>query len=223
MKADASREFYSWDLIDEINKGLEVLDYIRIEKIINKELDRIREYEYGEHGVMIYMSLLSILFSYFEKLGRNMDDMFGKEFHPYSIINNETSYIKQRQFICTCYKNAIDYQLKHRDTKSSQIAKQAKSYIENNYGNPDLSIADLSKELLVNQTYLRRMFKDEYQMTISDYITKYRMEKARDLIKNCNNKLSVISYEVGYNDTSYFSKCFKKYFGYLPSDIANAQ
>lgn len=223
MKGEASREFYSWGLIDELNKGLEVLDYSRIEKIINKELDRIKEYENSEHGAMIYMSLLSILFSYFEKLGRNMDAMFGKDFHPYSIINNEASYIKQRQFICSCYRKAIEYQLKHRDTKTSQIAKQAKSYIEKNFGNPDLSITDLSKELLVNQTYLRKMFKEEYQMTISDYITKFRMEKAKELIKNGNSKLSVISYEIGYNDTGYFSKCFKKYFGYLPSDVINTQ
>jgi two-component system response regulator YesN len=110
----------------------------------------------------------------------------------------------------------------HQDTKATQIAKQAKGYIEANYKNPELSIADISKQLLVNQTYLRKMFKDEYGMTISDYITKYRLEIAKERIKE-NYKLSYISYEVGFNDTSYFSKCFKKYFGYLPSDIINRQ
>lgn len=223
MILDGRSEFYSWDLIDEINKCLEALHYERIEKLILQELERIKEYENAEYAAMIYMSLLSVLFSYFVKLGRNIDDIFGKGFHPYSIINNETSYANKRSFICVCYKKAIDYQLEHQDTKSSQIAKQARSYIEKNYGNPELSIADLSKELLVNQTYLRRMFKDEYNMTISDYMTKYRMEKAKELIKKENSKLSYISYEVGYNDTSYFSKCFKKYFGYLPSDVINRQ
>lgn len=216
-------EFYSWDLIDEINKCMDVLDYDRIEKLILQELDRIKEYENSEYAVMIYMSLLSVLFSYFVKLGRNIDDIFGKGFHPYSVINNENTYSSKREFICDCYKKAIHYQLEHQDTKSSQIAKQARSYIEMNYGNPELSIEDLSRELLVNQTYLRRMFKDEFQMTISDYITKYRMEKAKELIKKGNIKLSYISYEVGYNDSSYFSKCFKKYFGYLPSDVVNRQ
>ena len=113
--------------------------------------------------------------------------------------------------------------MEHQDSKSRQIAEQAKEYIEAYYENPDLSISDISRQLFVNQTYLRRMFKDEYQMTISDYITKYRMEMAKDMILKENSKLSYISTKVGYNDTSYFSKCFKKYFGYLPSNVINRQ
>jgi two-component system response regulator YesN len=220
---DGRNEFYSWDLIEEINKSLDVLQYEWIEKLIREELNRIKEYENGEFAAMIYMSLLSVLFSYLVKQGRNIDDIFGKGFRPYTILNNETAYENKRYFICDCYRKAIVYQREHQNLKSRQIAEQARNYIELNYGNPDLSIADLSRELLVNQTYLRRMFKDEYQTTISDYITKFRMEKAKELIKKENSKLSYISYEVGYNDTSYFSKCFKKYFGYLPSDIIYKQ
>ncbi|SFR68816.1 response regulator transcription factor [Anaeromicropila populeti] len=222
-KQDGKSEFYTWDLIDEINNCLEILSYEQIEKSMIEELDRIGEYENPEYATMIYMSLLSILFSYLVKKGRNIDDIFGYGFHPNTILNEETSYKNKRNFIFKCYKAAIDYQVKHQDTKSRQIAQQAKSYIERNYGDTELSISDISKELLVNQTYLRKMFKEEYKMTISEYITKYRMEMARELIKRENKKLSYISYKVGYNDTSYFSKCFKKYFGYLPSDIINRQ
>lgn len=214
-------EFYSWDLIDEINKCLEILNYERVESLILQELDRIKEYENPEFSTMIYMSLLSVLFSYFTKLGRNMDDIFGKSFYPYSVVNNRKSYISQREFVCECYKKAIEYQLFHQDTKSYQVAKQAKAYIEKNYMNPNLLISDIARGLLVNQTYLRKMFKEEYNMTISDYITKFRMEKAKKFIKGSEFKLSYISTKVGYNDSSYFSKCFKKYFGYLPSDIIN--
>lgn len=223
MTLTGKNEFYSWNLVDEINKALDVLDYERIEALIIKELDRIKEYENSELASMIYMSLLSILFSYFVKLGRNIDDIFGRGFHPSTVLGNETSYQGRRSFVCGCYQKAIRYQLEHQVSKSHQIAKQAKSFIENHFSDPELSIADISRELLVNQTYLRKMFKEEYQMTISDYITKYRMEKAKEMIRKENSKLSYISYEVGYNDTSYFSKCFKKYFGYLPSDIINKQ
>ncbi|MGB4658547.1 MAG: response regulator [Mobilitalea sp.] len=216
---DNRKEFYSWNLIEEINKSLEVYNYERIEKLITEELERIKEYENAEFAVMIYMSLLSLLFSYFVKIGRNVDDIFGKGFHPYSIITSETSYEEKRQFICECYHTAIEYQTRHKNSKAHQIAGQAKNYIEKNYMNLELSIADLSKELLVNQTYLRKMFKDEYQTTLSDYITKVRMEKAKEMIVSENFKLSYISERVGYNDTSYFSKCFKKYYGYSPSDI----
>ncbi len=220
---NGKREFYSRDLIDEINRNLELLDYEPVERLIYKELDRIREYENIEFSIMIYTSLLSILFSYIVKIGRNIDDIFGKGFYPYSILNEEASYETKRSFVCNCYSKAITYQLEHQESKWHQIAKQARGYIEKNYTNSSLTIADISKELLVNQTYLRKMFKEEYKMTISDYITKYRMERAKEMIKTENSKLSYVAFEVGYNDTSYFSKCFKKYFGYLPSDIIYKQ
>ncbi|TAH75070.1 MAG: response regulator [Anaerolineaceae bacterium] len=219
VTSDDILEFYSWDLIEDINNCLEVSNYERIEILIHQELDRIKEYENTEYAVMIYMSLLSILFSFLVKKGRNIDDVLGKEFHPSTVINKNVSYKIKRNYICECYKKATTYQQKHIDTKSRKIAENARIYIEKHYVNPDLSIADISRELLVNQTYLRRMFKDEFSMTISDFITKCRMEKAKERIENENCKLSYIAYQVGYNDASYFSKCFKKYYGYLPSEI----
>lgn len=217
------REFYSYDLLEEINRCLDGFSFERLKVIMNQELDRIREYENPEFSVMTYMSLLSVLFSYLSKKGRNMEAVFGNDFHPFVAINGAANYQEKREFILKAYEVAMQYQLDHMDSKSVQIANQAKTYVEENYINPDLTIDMISRSLYVNQTYLRRMFKDEFQTTISDYITKCRMEKAKEMILKENSKLAYISTKVGYNDTSYFSKCFKKYFGYLPSDIINRQ
>ncbi len=218
---ECKREFYSSDLVNEINKAFDVLNYENIEMVIEQELNRIKEYENIENATMIYMSLLSILFSYLTKLGRSISDVFGEDFQPYSILNNEGNYTKKRLFLYDCYHKAIQYELEHQDTKTQQVARQAKEYIDVHFSNPNLSILDISKELLMNQTYLRKMFKAEYKMTITEYITKCRMERAKELILSENIKLSYVSYEVGYNDPSYFGKCFKKYYGYAPSDVIN--
>jgi two-component system response regulator YesN len=103
------------------------------------------------------------------------------------------------------------------------VAKQAKLYIDNHYANEDFSMNVLSKELLVNQTYLRKMFKNELGMTITDYLLKVRMDHAKDLIMDAYYKLSAISELVGYKDPGYFSKCFKKYYGVSPSDYSEIQ
>jgi len=221
-RLETNHEFYSWEMIDDIYYSLDAMDYNRIEKSIASELDRIREYESQELAPMIYMSLLSLLFSYIVKSGRNIDDIFGKDFHPYSILTGSIPYTKKRSFIYSCYKKTIDYKKENIDAAAYQIAEQAKSYIDRNYQNPDLTIADISKELRVNQTYLRSMFKSKYHMTMSSYITSVRMKKARELILEGVHKLSSISYSVGYNDVSYFSKCYKKFYGYLPSATRKA-
>ena len=83
------------------------------------------------------------------------------------------------------------------------------------------SIADISKHLLINQTYLRKMFKNEVHMTLQEYITKFRMEMASKMIHDTDYKLFQIAEQVGYADVSYFSKCFKKYYGMSPKAISN--
>lgn len=61
---------------------------------------------------------------------------------------------------------------------------------------------EIAKELLINQTYLRKMFKEETTITISEYLVKYRMEKAKELILHTDDKLAVIDEKVGYSDES---------------------
>lgn len=83
----------------------------------------------------------------------------------------------------------------------------------------DLSISDISRELYINQTYLRKMFKEEMGMTLWEFLTKYRMHMAKQLILNTEHNLTRIAEMVGYNDVSYFGKCFKKYYHVSPKQM----
>lgn len=214
-----ANHFYSWDVIEGINKNLETLNYNNIEKIITEELENIEKDLKSELKSMVYMSLLSLLLSFIVKLGRNIDDIFGTAFKPYELFSQHDINKSRKKMILECYKKAIDYQKENMDTKAYFIAENAKKYVEEHYSNPDLTIEHISRHLLVNQTYLRRMFKSELNMTISEFLTKVRMEKAKQLIINNEYKLTAISEMVGYSDSSYFGKCFKKYYGISPSGI----
>ena len=151
------------------------------------------------------------------KAGKNISDVFPESFNPYSVVNTETDEA-QRRFIKLSYVKAFDYLIAHRDTRSSQIAREAKKCMDDNYSNSEFNMNDLSKKLLVNQTYLRKMFKDEMGMTITEYLTKVRMDQAKTLILQEQFKLSAVSEMVGYSDAGYFSKCFKHHFGVSPSE-----
>ncbi len=73
--------------------------------------------------------------------------------------------------------------------------------------------------LCVNQTYLRKMFKSEMDMTLSEYITQVRMQEAKRLITTTDEKLSTVAENVGYGDVSYFSNVFKKFYGISPRSM----
>lgn len=214
-----SSTFYSWDVIESINANLEILHYGNIEKVISRELNSVENNVKVELKEMMYMSLLGLLLSFIMEVGRSIDDILGSKFDPYDLLKKNKSPEDKKDFILECYKVVINYQLEHMDTESYLMAEGAKRYIGENYNDPNLSIDDISRHLLLNQTYLRRMFKSEVNMTINEFVTKTRMENARELVVANQYKITDIAEMVGYSDPGYFSKCFKKYYGISPSGV----
>lgn len=124
-----------------------------------------------------------------------------------------------RDNVIYLYKKRIEFEKGKRESKTHSTAQAAKQYIEENYGNNELSISDISEKLCVNQTYLRKMFKSEMDMTLTEYITQLRMQEAKRLITSTDYKLTEVAERVGYNDVSYFSNVFKKFYGISPRSM----
>ena len=106
---------------------------------------------------------------------------------------------------------------KNLESKSSTITYVLK-FIHENYSKSDLTIKDISNDVYLSNAYISTMFKQETGKTINQYITEYRMKKACELLKNKEMKLNEIAEKVGYSDSSYFTKIFKKIKGILPSE-----
>ncbi|PEQ93891.1 hypothetical protein CN481_09590 [Bacillus sp. AFS006103] len=92
----------------------------------------------------------------------------------------------------------------------------AKKWITDNLGE-SITIDKIAKAIHMNPTYFCEYFKNQTGETILDYVTKVRLEKAKELLIATDLKIYDISQHVGYSDTKYFSKLFKKYFGEVPS------
>ena len=92
-----------------------------------------------------------------------------------------------------------------------------KSYIQRHYGNPMLSTKEISEYASLSASYACTIFKNETGQTLNQYLTEYRLKKAQELLDDPRNTVSSVSTMVGYNDSNYFSKAFKKYTGISPS------
>lgn len=104
--------------------------------------------------------------------------------------------------------------------ETASIGSQVESiheYISKHYMER-LSLADLAEQFFVEPSYLSRKFSQKYSETITSYITRCRMDRAKELMKDDRNKLEVISFEVGYDDYNYFSRVFKRQEGCSPSE-----
>lgn len=68
---------------------------------------------------------------------------------------------------------------------------------------------------------MNQKFKEETGYTFNEFLNRYRVKKAIELLKNGNEKITNIAVEIGFGNYRYFSQVFKKYANALPSDFLN--
>lgn len=84
-----------------------------------------------------------------------------------------------------------------------------------------ITMDDLIRETNKSSTSISNRFQDYLEMPFSEYLTKFRIQKSIDLIKDLNFHLYEISEKVGYNDYKYFNLVFKKTMGVSPKIVEN--
>ncbi len=85
----------------------------------------------------------------------------------------------------------------------------------------NVTINDLSKQIFLTPQYICTIFKQRTGMTINEYITKQRVDKAKNMLLSGNYKLYEIAPMVGYKDVKYFSRVFKRATGVIPSEYTS--
>lgn len=95
---------------------------------------------------------------------------------------------------------------------------EAMDYISKHYNEPDISVGTVAESLNISEGYLSHTFKKETDYTLLNYLTRYRIHKAMELLKDCRVKVYEVAEQVGYRDIAYFSATFKKYAGISPSE-----
>ena len=81
----------------------------------------------------------------------------------------------------------------------------------------NLSIKSIAYKSAINECYLKKDFKEFYNMTILEMIQKRRLEVASELLKDDFN-VNEVALKVGYKHTGYFSKLFINYFKVSPME-----
>ena len=94
----------------------------------------------------------------------------------------------------------------------------AKSYIQRSYGNPRLSLQDISRHVGISNSHFCTLFRRETGVTINQYITEVRLERARKLLRETTDSVTRVSALCGYTDNNYFGRLFHKTYGMTPME-----
>jgi len=91
--------------------------------------------------------------------------------------------------------------------------------IEENFSNPELSVDFLAEKLCISRSGLFAKIKTLANITPNELIQVVRLKKAAILLAENKYRINEICYMVGFNNPSYFSKCFQKQFGMKPGNL----
>lgn len=107
-------------------------------------------------------------------------------------------------------KQAVELRDKASSNKYGNIVDDIMKYIEENYANDDLSLNVVASHVNFSPNHLSAVFSQQTGQTFIKYLTDYRMNKAKELLRCSSDKSSDIALAVGYKDPHYFSYLFKK-------------
>ena len=102
---------------------------------------------------------------------------------------------------------------------STSLAKNITAYVEAHYNDPLLNVNMISDHFKKTPSHITRVFKSVYGITLSNYISEYRINVAVHLLNNTNTKIKDISDALGYANSNVFIRTFKKIKGVTPAQF----
>lgn len=123
------------------------------------------------------------------------------------------------------YIEAIDNMEKNRcqEIKENRLVRMAKDIVYEKFGENDLNVSSIAEELNVSSAYLSSLYKIETGQNLVKFITKYRVEKSKELLRRTNMKVSDVAEQVGYLNVSYYISIFRSHEGCSPIQFREGQ
>lgn len=164
--------------------------------------------------------LLNVRFTalgFIESLGGTSKE-FLQSANADSIQKMEVSLENMQHYIEDILTQAIAFRDRENASQGKKTLPKALAYIEENYMQESLSLNEIAETMDVSPNYFSAMFSQEMEMTFVEYVTKKRMEKARELLLETEMRSHEIALAVGYKNPHYFSFVFKKTQGCTPRE-----
>ena len=147
-------------------------------------------------------------------------------------INNEVTFVKREDYWkedgtfslpkfkkekADEFKELVKILSDAKYQKEKNSMQRIEEFLQKNY-QEDINLQEIADRFYLSREYISRKFKQDYDATITDYLTSIRMEKAKNLLENPYLKIYEVAYGVGYQNEKYFSKVFKKHEGVTPNE-----
>jgi len=179
-----------------------------------------REHLYPAAICHIYLQriALTLLHTLYELCGEEAD-AFNDAENPITDMSRFTKWEEAEAWTKELCARAMDMIRRTREDLNALQVEKAIEYVRRHYADPELSLTALCKHISMSVSYFSTLFKQYTGSTFVEFVTRERMDKAKELLKLSGMKNYEIAYAVGYSDPHYFSGAFKKHEGDTPTEF----
>lgn len=107
----------------------------------------------------------------------------------------------------------------NKETFVMQRSQSVQQYVQENYTDNNLNVNIIAEHFGITPSYMSRCFKEETGETLTDYIVRFRIEKAKLLLRGFEKNVSQIAAAVGFGSSAVFIRAFKRYEGITPTQF----
>lgn len=206
------------EFLEQIEVAIRVSNFDNLSKYIHLYFDTLKfnKVQLGEFKSLV-LTLITRIFATFNQLIVDKKENIVLDFKLIEeLLKINDLNVIQEKIIQKCEELMKQLEQKREDDKAILVF-QAIQYIESHYDDSNLDLGTICDALHVSSSYFARIFKLYKNQTFLEYLTMFRMKKAKELLKSTNMKVFEISVKVGYDDPHYFSYNFRKNVGMTPS------
>lgn len=147
------------------------------------------------------------------------DSYILKPFSSQLLLTRLKNLIDNRKRLQNFFADKTNVQKEPLASIDQTFVEKLRSHIERNLSNPNLSVEDLGEKIGMSRVQLYRKTKALTGYSPNELIRITRLKKAAALLASTNKTIAEITYEVGFSTPSYFTKCYKEFFGENPTDF----
>ena len=155
-----------------------------------------------------------------EGLETGADDYLTKPFSGKELLIRTKNLIEQRRKLRELYDNKAMQVDPKRITVTSvdqKFLEQVLDLLEANFSDSDFGVPQMQETLAMSKTQLHRKLKALTDEAPGELLRNFRLKRAAQLLSQKADSVTQIAYKVGFNNLSYFAKCFKEMYGRPPS------
>lgn len=202
-------------LLENFEASLTTINLAQVSASLDALLRELKAGGYqARYAHTVILKLLAVLANY--KKNMKAGDVRQLKQEIYERFNDVDDIDQFRGWVMD-FVNKVFSTLAARCTRSQnrELVNNVQSFIRRNLGG-DLSLEAIAANFFVSSKHLCRIFKEETDDTLSNYINTRRMEKAAELLADSRHSVEQVGGLVGFNSFSYFIKKFKEFYGVTP-------